>query len=242
MTVEGKVVLITGASEGIGKETAELLDQKGAKVAVAARSKDKLDQLAEGMNDAFVIPVDMTDNVAITAMIAAVNEHYGRIDILINNAGQALMAPVIDIKVEDFKKIMDLNVYGPLRAMQAIVPIMKTQGGGMIVNISSNVSKMAIPGIGAYSTTKYALNGLTLTARAELESDNIVVTLMHPGATSTNFGKNAVVNSDTGFKPPSGMQSDTPEMVAEKILEAIEHGPAEQYMSEEVERQFSVSN
>jgi short-subunit dehydrogenase len=240
MTVEGKVVLLTGASEGIGKATAEFLGQKGAKVALAARSKDKLDQLAAGLNDAFVIPVDMTDNEAITAMVEAVHQHYGRIDILINNAGQALMAPITDIKIEDFKKIMELNVYGPLHAMQEVIPIMKAQGGGMIVNISSNVSKMAIPGIGAYTTTKYALNGMTLTARAELAADNIVVTLMHPGATSTGFGKNAVVNSDAAFEPPAGMQYDTPEMVAEKIFEAIEQGPAEQYMSKEFERQFSI--
>lgn len=242
MVVKEKVVLITGASEGIGKATAELLSSKGAKVAVAARSKDKLDNLAASFEDGFAVVADMTDAKSIKNMVDAVHEHFGRIDILINNAGQALRSPVVDIKVDDFKKIVDLNVYGPLLALQAVVPIMKRQGGGTIINVSSNVSKMSIPGIGAYAATKYALNGLMLTARNELASENIVVTLMHPGLTATNFGKHAMHSSDVTFNRPAGMQGDTPQMVAEKILEAIDRQPAEQYMSKEIEQQYSVNS
>jgi short-subunit dehydrogenase len=241
MVIKDKVVLITGASEGIGKATAELLHSNGAKVAVAARSKDKLEELAVRLENSFVVPVDMTVPESISNMVEQVHTHYGRIDILINNAGQALRAPVTDIKVDDFKKIMELNVYGPLRALQAVVPIMKSQGGGMIVNISSNVSKMAIPGIGAYAATKYALNGLMLTARNDLASEGIVVTLMHPGLTATNFSENSIRNSDKQFNRPVGMQADTPEMVAEKILEAITNEPAEQYMSKEIEMRHTIN-
>jgi short-subunit dehydrogenase len=240
MTISGKVILITGGSEGIGKATALLLNEQGAKVAIAARSKDKLDELVTELNDGFAVQVDMTDQDSITAMIDAVKEHYGQIDVLINNAGQALRAPMTEIKVEDFKKIMELNVYGPLRSMQAVVPIMKEQGGGSIVNISSNVSKMDIPMIGAYAATKYALNGMTLTARNELASEGIVVSLMHPGLTATNFGKNSIVNTEKAFRPSGTMQADPPEAVAQKILEAVMNGPAEQYMSPEIEKQFSV--
>ncbi|HUD07384.1 MAG TPA: SDR family NAD(P)-dependent oxidoreductase [Candidatus Saccharimonadales bacterium] len=240
MDIKGKVILITGASEGIGKVTAELLSSKGAKVAAAARSRDKLEKLVSSLKDAFVIPVDMTVAESISDMINGVHKHYGRIDILINNAGQAVRAPVTDIKIEDFKKIMELNVYGPLRALQAVVPIMKAQGGGMIINVSSNVSKMAIPGIGAYAATKYALNGLMLTARNELASEGIVVTLMHPGLTDTNFGIHSIRSSEVEFTRPAGMQPDAPERVAEKILEAISRSPAEQYMSKEIEKQYAT--
>ena len=240
MIVTGKVVLITGGSEGIGKVTAELLSREGAKVAVAARSKDKLDDVAAGLEDGLAVQVDMTDPTSITAMIETVHRHFGRIDILVNNAGQALRAPVTEIDVEDFKRLMELNVYGPLRAMQAVVPVMKAQGGGMIVNISSNVSKMAIPTIGAYAATKYALNGLTLTARNELASEGIVVSVMHPGATATAFGQNAINRMPASAGRPGGMEADPPEAVADKILEAIREQPAEQYMSKEVERQFSM--
>ncbi len=244
MDVNGKVVLITGASEGIGAATARLLAARGAKVAVAARSIDKLNEIAAELGDSFAVQVDMTQPASITAMVEAVVENYGRIDVLVNNAGRALRARVADVTVADFQSIVDLNVYGPLLAMQAVIPQMRKQGGGSIVNVSSNVSKMAIPTIGAYAATKYALNGLTLTARAELAGDGIIVTVMHPGQTATNFGKNATVDAGMASAPPpsggSAPSPDTAEDVAERILEAIINGPAEQYMSPEMEQRFSM--
>jgi short-subunit dehydrogenase len=245
MDVNGKVVLVTGASEGIGAATARLLTARGAKVALAARSIDKLNELAGELDESFAVAVDMTQPESITAMVDATVEHYGRIDVLVNNAGRALRAPASDIKIADFQSIIELNVYGPLLAMQAVIPHMRQQGGGSIVNISSNVSKMAIPTIGAYAATKYALNGLTLTARNELAGDGIIVTVMHPGLTATNFGKNAMVDEGmASAPPPSGSSNSAPDMaedVAERILEAITNGPAEQYMSPEMEQQFSLS-
>jgi NAD(P)-dependent dehydrogenase (short-subunit alcohol dehydrogenase family) len=244
MNVTGKVVLVTGASEGIGAATARLLTAQGAKVALAARSIDKLNELAGELDDSYAVQADMTQTESITAMVEAVVEHYGRIDVLVNNAGRALRAPVSDVKIADFQNIIELNLYGPLSAMQAVVPHMRKQGGGSIVNVSSNVSKMAIPTIGAYAATKYALNGLTLTARAELADEGIVVTVMYPGQTATNFGRNATVDqSMASASPPSGGSNTTPDTaqdVAERILEAITDGPAEQYMSPEMEERFSM--
>jgi short-subunit dehydrogenase len=128
--------------------------------------------------------------------------------------------------------------------MQAVIPHMRAQGGGSIVNVSSNVSKMAIPTIGAYAATKYALNGLTLTARGELAEAGIIVTLMHPGLTATNFGRNAVVDQSMASAPPpsggSNVTPDTADDVAERILDAITNGPAEQYMSPEMEQRFAL--
>jgi len=242
--VNGKVVLVTGASEGIGAATARLLTARGANVAVAARSIDKLNELTGELDGSVAVQVDMTQPASITAMVDAVVEHYGRIDVLVNNAGRALRALVADLTIADFQDIIDLNVYGPLLAMQAVIPHMREQGGGSIVNISSNVSKMAIPTIGAYAATKYAVNGLTLTARGELADDGIVVTVMHPGQTATNFGRNATVDQTMASAPPpsggSNPAPDTSEAVAEKILEAIINGPAEQYMSVEMEQRFSM--
>lgn len=244
MDVKGKVVLVTGASEGIGAATARLLTARGAKVAVAARSIDKLNDLTGELGDSFAVQADMTQPESIVAMVDAVVEHYGRIDVLVNNAGRALRAPIADIKIVDFQDIIDLNVYGPLLAMQAVIPHLRKHGGGSIVNVSSVVSKMAIPTIGAYAATKYALNGLTLTARGELAADGIVVTAMHPAQTATNFGKNATVDQGMASAPPppggSDATSDTAQDVAERILEAIENGPAEQYMSAESEHAFSM--
>ena len=244
MDVNGKVVLITGASEGIGAATVTLLAARGAKVALAARSIDNLTARAAELDDCFAVRVDMTQPESITAMVDEVVKKYGRIDVLVNNAGRALRARVADISIDDFQSIVNLNVYGPLLAMQAVIPQMRRQGGGSIINVSSNVSKMAIPTIGAYAATKYALNGLTLTARSELAGDNITVTLMHPGQTATNFGKNAIVDEAmTSASPPSGGSNpspDTADDVAERILEAITNGPAEQYMNQEMEQKFAT--
>jgi len=234
MDVDGKVVLVTGASAGIGAATARLLAARGAKVALAARTLDKLTALAQELDDSFAVQADMTRPDSVAAMVEATVGHYGRLDILVNNAGRALRAPVADIKIADFQSIVELNLYGPLLAMQAVIPHMRRQGGGSIINVSSNVSKMAIPTIGAYAATKYALNGLTLTARAELADDGIVVTVMHPGQTATDFGRNATVDpSMASAPPPSGGSNSTPdtaEDVAAKVLEAIVKGPAEQNM------------
>jgi short-subunit dehydrogenase len=239
MKIQDKVILITGASGGIGKAAAELLSRRGARVAVAARSEDKIKTLAASLNDAYAVRVDMTDKASIDIMVKSVLDHYGRIDVLINNAGQSVVAPVMEIKIDDFKKIMDLNVYGPLLALQAVVPSMKENGGGMILHIGSMVSKMAIPNLGAYTATKYATNGLMLTARNELKDSNIIVSVLHPGATATNFGKNAIIGTDKVFTPTTS--ADTAEMVAEKIAEAIEHESGEYYMNEETERMYSPS-
>ena len=244
MDITGKVVLVTGASEGIGAATAQVLSARGAKVALAARSLDKLNKLSSELTDSVAVQVDMTQPESITAMVDAVIQHYGRIDVLVNNAGRALRAPIATVKIADFQNILDLNLYGPLLAMQAVIPHMQEQGGGSIVNVSSNVSKMAIPTIGAYAATKYALNAVTLTARGELADDGIVVTVMHPGQTATSFGKNATVDqSMASAPPPSGGSNTTPDTaqdVAERILEAITNGPAEQYMSPEMEQRFSM--
>jgi short-subunit dehydrogenase len=126
--------------------------------------------------------------------------------------------------LEDYKKIMELNVYGPLLAMQEVIPIMKRQGGGMIVNVSSGVTKMYLPQMSAYSSSKYALNALSFIARQELAADNIVVSVVMPKMTSTNFFRNLIgVRPEwAGNQDVSSYQVDSPEKVAGKIAELIE--------------------
>ncbi|MCE1253505.1 MAG: SDR family oxidoreductase, partial [Anaerolineae bacterium] len=177
MDIKGKVVLITGASMGIGLSTARLFAAGGARVALAARSTDKLTALADELrhqgHEALVLTTDMRDPVAVKSMVDASLAHFGSLDILINNAGQAAAGTVAEVDPLDFQKIIELNVFGPLYAMQAAIPTLRRQGGGIIINISSMVSKMHIPGLGAYAATKTALNMLSDTARGELAADNI---------------------------------------------------------------------
>lgn len=122
-------------------------------------------------------------------LVKKVHKKYGRIDILINNAGQGMHVPVEKADIGQFKEIMELNLYGALRAMQEVIPHMRRQGGGMIINVGSGLTKMYIPGTAPYSATKYALNAISLIARQELAKDGIVVSVIHPKMTATNFFK-----------------------------------------------------
>ena len=163
-------------------------------------------------------------------LIHVTKEKFGRIDILVNNAGQGLLASVETIDPGDYRAIMELNVFAVLLAMQEAIPVMRQQGGGTILNVSSMVSKNYFPRLAAYASTKYALNALSLTARQELEKDNIVVSVFHPKMTATEFGGNALGETYSSSAGRPGMQVDTAEAVAERIAGQIESGEAEANM------------
>jgi short-subunit dehydrogenase len=224
MKIKDKVVIVTGASQGIGQATARYLAEHGAKVVLAARSKEKLEDISRELPDSEVIITDLRNPLEIKKMVEKTMDKYGRIDILINNVGQGMYGLLEDMDLEDYKKIMELNVYGPLLAMQEVIPIMKRQGGGMIVNVSSGVTKMYLPQMSAYSSSKYALNAISFIARQELAADNIVVSVVMPKMTSTNFFRNLIgVRPEwAGNQDVSSYQVDSPEKVAGKIAELIE--------------------
>jgi len=235
MEIAGKVVLITGASSGIGRASARLFAQKGARLALSARSAEKLEQLARELPEAIAVPTDMRDEAAVRRMVAQTQEHYKRIDVLINNAGQAMYAPIEKVDIDTYRSVFELNVVSVLVAMQAVIPIMRAQGGGVIVNISSGTSKRpperygAANPVGPYASTKYALNAITLIGRQELAADNISLGVVYPGLTATNLFDNLAQG-----RPPLAMPGGAPsvasaESVAENILEAVETQAAEVY-------------
>jgi NAD(P)-dependent dehydrogenase (short-subunit alcohol dehydrogenase family) len=235
MDLSGKVTIITGASAGIGLATARRFAGAGARVALVARSAEKLAALADELraqgHDALVATADMRDRTAVEQMVAQVFRHFGRIDILVNNAGQAAAGTVAEVSLDNFLRIIELNVFGPLVAMQAAVPLMRQGGGGLIINISSMVSKMYIPGLGAYAATKSALNMLSDTARGELAADNIRVITVYPRLTATDFGRNSLGDQRMRQHQRTGAPSgDTPEYVADRILKAAQEEPPEQFM------------
>ena len=238
MEISGKVVIITGASEGIGRAAVKRFAAAGAIIAAVARSTDRLESLSEELrglgHEAFPIPCDMRDRDAVNRMIERTFEKYGRIDILINNAGQSAAGTVAEVNPEDFRQIVELNMYGPVYAMQAAVPKMRLGGGGLVVNVSSMVSKMRIPGLGIYAATKAALNTLSDTARVELAADNVRVVTVYPRMTATDFGKHALgdqrMRQHQRASASPAVVVDTPERVAEMILKAAQEEPDEQYM------------
>jgi len=238
MDVRNKVVLITGASAGIGQATARRLAEAGAKVALAARSGDALHQLAEELkkagHEAFSMTTDMRSADQVKRFVEEAFRRFGRVDILVNNAGQGMAASVENVSFQDFQSLIELNVFGPVRAMQAAIPLMRRSGGGVIANVSSMVSKMHIPGLGAYAATKAALNLLSETARYELERDGIKVITVFPRTTSTDFGKHSLGDQRLRQHQRSAAASSAPvdsaDYVAGRILQALETEAAEQYM------------
>ncbi len=231
MEIKNKIVIVTGASEGIGLALARHLSNKGASVVLAARSEDTLRRLEKELPNSLAVRTDMRKPADIKNLVEQALKRYGRIDILVNNAGRGIYGPVETVDIDQYKEVMELNLFAAVRAMQDVIPIMRKQGGGIIVNISSMVSKNYFPGLAAYASTKYALNAISLTARQELARDNIVVSVFHPKMTATRFGVNAFNarrDERVDFRPGPGI--DSAEQVAEKIAELIESGEPEANM------------
>lgn len=229
-----RIAIVTGASSGIGEATARLLTQAGARVALVARSKDKLATLTKQLPGSISLPADLTDPIVIKKMINSCLKQFGRIDILINNAGRGYDAAIDQIELKKIRSLYDLNVFGPLIAMQLTIPIMTKQHQGSIINVSSGTSLMTIPSIGAYSSSKAALNMITLTAREELAALGIKVSVVYPYFTDTNFPINKLNRTSTQRTEQDEMyrRGDQSETVAEKILEAITSGEAEIFARE----------
>jgi short-subunit dehydrogenase len=172
----------------------------------------------------------MTKIPQIRKMVSQAMDYFGTIDVLVNNAGQGYGATVEKTEIETFRYIYDLNVIGPLVAMQQVIPIMREQGGGTIINISSGTALMHLPGMSPYSSSKRALADISLAARQELQGDNITVSVVYPYITLTNFGKNtirAVQLAGDNQEPNGPYPPDSAEFVAGKIARGIVSGEAE---------------
>jgi len=229
MQIADHVFIVTGASSGIGLSTAEALSARGAKVALIARNTDAIKDLAARLPGSLPLTADVTDFVALTKAINAVHSHYGRLDGLINNAGRGYGASIEEIDPTAFTEIFTLNVLAPIVAMQAVIPIMRTAGAGVVINVNSGTSFMTIPDYSVYSASKRALLGVTQTARGELAGDGIVVSEVYPGMTATDFGKNRL---GAGGATTDYSVGDPPELVADLIVAAIEGGEAQYFVND----------
>ena len=229
MEIEGAVMLVTGASSGIGEATARAAHQAGARVVLLARREDRIQKIAKELGNAVALPCDVTNSAEVLRAVQSAVDICGPIDVLVNNAGQGLDAGIEHIRIDDFRELFDLNIVAPLAMMQAVIPIMRKQGAGSIVNVSSGATFGALPGSAAYTSSKSALNMLSNVARVEPADVGIVVSTVYPFITATEFYGSVKAGLQSARQQVAGTASvaHRPEQVAEMILGLIESGAAQ---------------
>ena len=234
MKLKGSTVIVTGASSGIGRETARQLAQAGSNVVLASRDEKALQKLAGELEPLagrrLVAATDVTDREAVKAMVERTLQELGSIEVLVNNAGLGLSAPVAEGSLENMRHVFEVNLFGAVHCIQAVTPHMKERRRGTIVNVSSVVGRLGSPYSGAYSASKAALNALTDSLRMELEPHGIRVTAIYPGYTITDFHANSL--SEVKMPPRSRLVRGVgAEAVAETIVQAVRKGRREAYVS-----------
>jgi len=222
-------VLITGASSGIGRTAALALSQAGARLALVARRTDRLaavvKEIKEQRGVAEAFPCDVTVPAAVAAAVQGCVEQYGRLDVLVNNAGAGFFAATEQTTAEDIDQVLAVNLKGTFYGIQAALPIMRRQGVGHIINVASTAGRRGSPYVGAYCASKFAVVGLTESLRTELIGSGIQVSLFCPGATRTEFFDAARRRTEhhRGLVGPV----ESAERVAERLVDLIRQPRAE---------------
>jgi short-subunit dehydrogenase len=232
--VDGRTVIVTGASSGIGRETAREFARRRAHVVLASRSRDKLEALAAELADLpgrrLVVPTDVTDRLAVEALVRRTMEEFDGVDVLVNNAGVGLFAPIAGGSLDNMRHLFDVNFWGAIHCIQAAVPYMRRQGRGHIVNVSSVAGKVAVPYLGAYSATKFALTAVSGALRSELAGTGIHVSTVYPGLTHTSFQEN-MLREVAVPDPPRYLRSVAPAAVARRIVQAVRWNLRDTYVT-----------
>jgi NADP-dependent 3-hydroxy acid dehydrogenase YdfG len=218
-----KVALVTGASSGIGKATAEALANDGVRVALAARTEPDLEALADEIEaaggEALPVPTDVTDTEDVRETVAAVEDEYGRLDVLVNSAGEMVLEEVADADMDAFERMLEVNLLGAMDVTQAVLPLMVEQGTGHVVNVSSLAGRKSFPGASGYSASKYGINGFSDALREEFtgaDTEQIRVTDVEPGFVETELSEGL---------PPEWMETLSPADVARSVTYAVRQPP-----------------
>jgi NADP-dependent 3-hydroxy acid dehydrogenase YdfG len=201
--IEGKVVVITGASSGLGEATARLLSAQGASVVLGARRVDRLRSLADGLTGsggkALAVTTDVTDCDQVKRLVDSAVQAYGRIDVMIDNAGLMPQAPLERLKIDEWNRMINVNIKGVLYGIAAALPYMTQQQAGHIINVSSVAGHKVGPGFAVYAATKHAVRALSEGLRQEVKPYNIRTTVISPGAVDTEL-PNSVTEPDIAEK------------------------------------------
>lgn len=225
--LQGKVIVITGASSGIGEATALLLAEQKTKLVLMARRNDKMkvlaDKILEMGSEAMVVKVDLVKRDEVAAAFRSVFDQWGRVDVLINNAGLMPVSYLDKLKIDEWERMIDVNLKGLLYCIAGVLPGMKAQGGGHIVNISSVAGRRVWPGFAVYNATKFGVTALSEAMRMELTPTmNIKVTVVEPGAVATELTQ-TITDTDIleSFAKRTGMVPLNSDDIARAIKYAI---------------------
>ncbi len=219
----GKVVVVTGASMGIGEAIARIFADRGATVVILSRDTGRAEaargRIGHG-DRTLALSCDVRNREEIDRVVSLTLHHYQRIDVWVNNAGHGLMDTVADVEMAACRETFDTNFFGTVACMQAALPVMKQQGSGTIINISSVAGHLPLPFHAVYSATKFAMNAFGKAARVELKSSGINVLTVCPGYVRTDFGANAVKGNNARTVRPSSVRG----ISAERVARATLHG------------------
>jgi short-subunit dehydrogenase len=222
MQVSGKVVVITGASMGIGEAVAKIFADRGSSVVLLSRDAERAEAARGRVGHAertLALACDVRNREEIDRVVGLTLHHFQRIDVWINNAGHGILDSVANVDMSAVRETFETNFFGALEAMQAVIPVMKQQGSGAIINISSVAGHIPIPFHAVYSATKFAMNAIGKAARIELMSNGINVLTVCPGYVRTDFSKNAIKGREQKQVRPARVRGITVERVANAVLQ-----------------------
>jgi short-subunit dehydrogenase len=229
MRLDGKVVVVTGASMGIGEAIAKLFAQEGAKVVLSSRDLDRLEAARQriGMLDrTMAVACDVADPTQSAALAQSTLARLGRIDVWVNNAGFGVVDSLERMDMAACRRVFDTNLFGAIQCMQQVIPVMRQQGSGCIINVSSVAGFIGVPYMAAYGATKHALNCISKATRAELAGTGVHILNVCPGFVATNFSENAVRGTDRK-KMGGGGRGISAEQVAQATLSGYLSGRRE---------------
>jgi len=222
MRLAGKVVVVTGASMGIGEAIAKAFADEGASVVLLSRDAGRAEAARARLGFSertAAFSCDVRHSEEIDRVLSLTLHHFHRVDVWVNNAGHGLLDSVAQMEMPAFRELFDANLFGAVSAMQAVIPVMRQQGGGTIINISSVAGHIPQPFHAAYSATKFALNAIGKGARVELKKDGIRVLTVCPGYVRTAFGEHAIQGREVKQVRPASMRGVTAERVARATLQ-----------------------